>query len=241
VPVVVGRQRSEAAAVIERVARENKAPLMRFGREWDWAPTAAGFCWQSDSRSLELPPPALLGTHQFDNAATAIAVLDRLPGFTVDDAAIRTGLRTVQWPARLQRLTHGPLLDRLRPQDELWLDGGHNEDCGRALAMQAQAWREQDDKKLALVFGMLTTKDAQGFVQPLAPYSQRARAVPIPDHVSYSAEDAASRAQAAGLPCAPAADIATALADLRASTEKPLRVLICGSLYLAGTVLAENG
>jgi dihydrofolate synthase/folylpolyglutamate synthase len=239
-PVVVGRQREEAAAVIHRMARQKNAPLMRFGREWDWAPTASGFLWQSDARSIELPAPALLGVHQFDNAATAIAVLDRLENFTVGDDAIATGLRNVQWPARLQRLTQGPLLQLLQPNDELWLDGGHNEDCGLALAAQAEAWHGQDKKRLALVFGMLTSKDAQGFLRPLAPHSKRARAIAIPGHASFSAAEATERAQAVGLPCTPADGVAAAIADLRASTDKPLRVLICGSLYLAGTVLAEN-
>ncbi|MEO8560047.1 MAG: bifunctional folylpolyglutamate synthase/dihydrofolate synthase, partial [Rhodospirillales bacterium] len=239
-PVVEGRQRAEAAAVIRRVAQEKRAPLMRFGHEWDWVPTATGFLWQTETRSLELPAPALLGAHQFDNAATAIAVLDRLEGFTVGDEALRAGLRNVEWPARLQRLTQGPLQQYLRPEDELWLDGGHNEDCGLVLAAQAAEWHHQDDKKLALVFGMLTSKDAQGFLRPLATHSKRARAVAIPGHASYSAEQAAERAQEVGLPCTPADSIAAAIQDLRRSTEKPLRVLICGSLYLAGTVLADN-
>ncbi len=240
-PVVVGRQREEAAAVIKHVAQERRAPLMRFGREWDWAPTANGFLWHSDTAEYELPAPALLGHHQFDNAATAVAVLDRLEGFTVPPAAIARGLHEVHWPARLQRLSHGPLLALLREGDELWLDGGHNEDCGLALAAQAQEWRQADKKKLALVFGMLTTKDAQGFLHPMASLTKRARAVAIPGHASYEAAEAASRAQAAGLPCTPAASVAQAIAELRAGTDKPLRVLICGSLYLAGTVLAENG
>ncbi len=239
-PVVEGRQRPEAAAVIRRVALAKSAPLMRFGHEWDWVPSATGFSWQSETRALDLPAPALLGHHQFDNAATAIAVLDRLEGFAVGDNAIRTGLKDVQWPARLQRLTYGPLVNRLWPDDELWLDGGHNEDCGLALAAQAAEWRHADCKKLTLVFGMLTSKDAQGFLQPLAAHTRRARAVAIAGHASYSAEQASERAQAVGLSCAPAASIEAALDDLRRSSKKPLRVLICGSLYLAGTVLAEN-
>jgi dihydrofolate synthase/folylpolyglutamate synthase len=241
-PVVVGRQRAEAAAVLKRVARERSAPLMRFGHEWDWVPTGQGFCWQGGQRSIDLPAPALLGLHQFDNAATAVAVLDRLEGFTVGTDAIASGLRNVQWPARLQRLIQGPLLELLHRGDELWLDGGHNEDCGLALAAQAAEWHHAEpDKKLALVFGMLTSKDAQGFLKPLAAHSKRARAVAIPGHASYSATEAAERAQAVGLPCSPADNIAAAIADLRRSTDRKLRILICGSLYLAGTVLAQNG
>jgi len=241
-PVVVGRQRSEPAMVIKRVAQQKSAPLLRFGHEWDWVPIDGGLCWQDETRAIELPAPALLGPHQFDNAATAVAVLDQLKGFNISEAALAAGMRNAQWPARLQRLTKGPLLESLRPGDELWLDGGHNEDCGLVLAAQAAEWHHTDhDKKLALVFGMLTTKDAQGFVRPLAAHSKRARAVAIPGHTSYSAAEAAERAQAVGLPCMPADSVAAAIADLRRSTDKPLRILICGSLYLAGTVLAENG
>jgi dihydrofolate synthase/folylpolyglutamate synthase len=166
----------------------------------------------------------------------------RAAGIAIGDDAIRTGLLTVDWPARLQRLTRGPLADALPPGCELWLDGGHNEDCGLMLAEQARAWaREPGALPLYLVFGMLTTKDAGGFLRPLARHATEARAVPIEGHASYTPADACARADDVGLTCLPAPGVPAALEDLLANARPPFRVLICGSLYLAGTVLVKNG
>ncbi len=240
VPLIVGRQREAAAAVIEAEARRRSAPLHRMGHEWRVAPNEAGFVYESGARRLALPLPALAGAHQIDNAASAIAVLEMLPQFSVADAAIARGLRTVEWPARLQRLRRGTLVDRLRPGDELWLDGGHNEDCGLALAAMARRWAAQDSKPLHLIFGMLTSKDAQGFLRPLAGLASAAHAVTIEGHLAYSAEEAAARAVAVGIPCRAADSIDAALAEAIGEARVPVRVLVCGSLYLAGTVLASN-
>ena len=240
-PVVVGRQRPEAAAVIEAEAMRLDAPLHRMGHEWRVVPGEAGFTYESGSRHLDLPLPALAGAHQIDNAATAIAVLEKLPQFPFSDAAIAAGLATVDWPARLQRLTRGPLVDLLRGSDELWLDGGHNEDCGIALAAMARRWAADDGKPLHLIFGMLTSKDAQGFLRPLSGLAREAQALTIEGHLAYSAEEAAERARSVGIPCEPAPSVEAALAEAIAAAEGPVRVLICGSLYLAGAVLAGNG
>jgi len=240
VPVIVGRQRDAAAAVIEAEARRLNAPLHRMHREWRALQGDTGFTYESGTRRIELPLPALAGAHQIDNAATAIAVLEKLPQFKVSDAAIATGLRKVEWPARLQQLNRGPLVDLLRPGDELWLDGGHNEDCGIALAGMARRWAAQDGKTLHLIFGMLTSKDAQGFLRPLSGLVQAARSVTIEGHLAYSAQEAAERARAVAIPCQPAETIEAALRQVLASATSPMRVLICGSLYLAGTVLAQN-
>ncbi len=243
-PAVIGRQREAAAAVIARRAAELAVPLFRMGREWQVTPGATGFRYDSDQLALDLPPPALLGAHQVDNAATAVACVERLRAarFAIDDAAIRKGLRDVEWPARLQRLTRGPLVEALPPACELWLDGGHNEDCGLVLARQAAEWaREPAPLPLHLVFGMLTTKDASGFLRPLARHATSARAVPIADHAAYTPREAAAYAVEVGIDCQPANDIGAALEDLLATQPAPMRILICGSLYLAGEVLARNG
>ncbi|MGE0153109.1 MAG: folylpolyglutamate synthase/dihydrofolate synthase family protein [Reyranellaceae bacterium] len=240
VPVVVGRQRPAAAAVIEAEAARLAAPLHRMGREWRAMAQADGFVYESGSRRLELPLPALAGAHQIDNAATAVAVLEKLPQFAVSQAAIAQGLRRVEWPARLQLLRRGPLVELLRPGDELWLDGGHNEDCGIALAGMARRWAAQDGKKLHLIFGMLTSKDAQGFLRPLSGLAQAAHSVTIEGHAAYSPDEAAERAEAVGIPCRASPSLDAALRAALAQSNPPLRVLICGSLYLAGTVLARN-
>ena len=245
VPAVIGRQREVSAEVIAAEAGRLAAPLFRLGREWQVRPTDSGFAYESDLLGLDLPAPALAGAHQIDNAATAVACIERLRAarFDIGDGAIRQGLATVEWPARLQKLTRGPLAEALPPGSELWLDGGHNEDCGIALARMASDWaKEPAPLPLHLVFGMLTTKDASGFLRPLARHATSARAVPFPEgHSAYTPAEACARAADVDLDCAPANDIGAALEDLLATQPAPMRILICGSLYLAGAVLARNG
>ncbi|HJQ59482.1 MAG TPA: folylpolyglutamate synthase/dihydrofolate synthase family protein, partial [Vineibacter sp.] len=244
VPAVIGRQRPEPAGVFVDDARALDVPLFRMGHEWQVAPRADGFRYESQSLALDLPAPNLVGAHQIDNAATAVAVVERLraTGLGINDAAVRKGLAAVEWPARLQLLTRGPLADAMPPGCELWLDGGHNEDCGLVLAAQARAWAlEPGALPLYLIFGMLTTKDAGGFLRPLARHATQARAVPIEGHASYTPEEACRRADDVGLACLSAASVPDALEDLLANVHPPFRVLVCGSLYLAGTVLAKNG
>jgi dihydrofolate synthase/folylpolyglutamate synthase len=192
--------------------------------------------------SLDLPRPALLGDHQIVNAGTAITCLGAFAPECWRHSVIARGLTTVEWPARLQRLTRGPLahiIDTNAPEGStLWLDGGHNPDAGQALAR----WAKDDPHPLYIVAGMLNTKDASGFFAPLEPYAQAAATVAIPGaEAGLSAEALAQYAFAAGLRAEPAADLAAALARLAALAHEPSRFLICGSLYLAGTVLAENG
>ncbi len=245
VPAVIGRQREASAGVIAARAGQLAAPLFRMGREWQVNPTDRGFRYESDLVTLDLPAPALAGAHQLDNAATAVACVERLraANFEIDDAAIRKGLATVEWPARLQRLTHGPLVEALPPGCELWLDGGHNEDCGIVLGRMAADWaREPAPLPLYLVFAMQTTKDASGFLRPLARHARAARAVPFPEgHAAYTPQEACAKAAEVGLDCLPVNDIGAALEDLLATQPAPMRILICGSLYLAGAVLARNG
>jgi dihydrofolate synthase / folylpolyglutamate synthase len=245
VPAVIGRQREVSAKVIAAEAAKLAVPLFRMGRDWQMTPTAAGFRYESDQLSLDLPAPALVGAHQLDNAATAVACVERLrtAQLGMDDGAVRKGLLSVEWPARLQKLTRGPLPDSLPPGCELWLDGGHNEDCGLALAHMASDWaKEPAPLPLYLIFGMLTTKDASGFLRPLARHAKAARAVPFPEgHSAYTPQEACAKAAEVGLDCAPANDIGAALEDLLATQPAPMRILICGSLYLAGAVLARNG
>ncbi len=245
VPAVIGRQREVSAEVIAAEADRLAAPLFRMGREWQVMSSGSGFRYESDLLGLDLPAPALAGAHQIDNAGTAVACIERLRAarFDIDDRAIRTGLKSVEWPARLQRLTCGPFVEALPPGCELWLDGGHNEDCGLVLGRMASDWaREPAPLPLYLVFAMQTTKDASGFLRPLARHAVAARAVPFPDgHSAYTPAEACLKAAEAGLDCVAANDIGAALEDLLATQPAPMRILICGSLYLAGAVLARNG
>ncbi len=240
VPAVIYPQPAEEAARTLAIRAETVgAPVPG----WSVTPTEGGFRFESDRRRIELPLPGLAGAHQIVNAGVALACLDHLP-VKVDDAAVRRGLAAVEWPARLQRLTRGPLAEALPAGWDLWLDGGHNDSAGEVLAIQAARWAEEEPKRpLLLVYGMLASKEPREFLGPLAPFVTVARTVAIPgEEASLPAEDTAAATRACGIAdSAAAADVGSALEDLTGRVDGPARVLICGSLYLAGTVLAENG
>lgn len=241
-PVIAGPQADTVAneVFVERAAALS-APLFLHGRDWSVAATDTGFRFQDATRILDLPPPGLMGTHQVDNAGLAIAATAHLP-FPIGEDAIRRGLVAVEWPARLQCLTRGPLPDLLPPGWELFLDGGHNDSAGEVLARQLARWNA-DGRPLDMVFGMLGSKRPLDFLTPLAPHVRRLRAVAIPGEPnSVTAEDAAAFARAAGMDAATSPDVGAAVADLTALAGQggAARILICGSLYLAGTILAFN-
>jgi dihydrofolate synthase/folylpolyglutamate synthase len=191
---------------------------------------------------LDLDPPALLGAHQFENAGAAISALRAL-GF--GEAACRAALADAAWPARMQRLRRGPLAERMPEGATLWLDGGHNASAGEALgqALAGLAARDPGPVPLWLIAGMLDTKAAEDFLRPLAPHAGGVVTVTIPNTAAaIPAEVLAGRARSVGLAAEPAANVGGALdAILARFPQGPLRVMICGSLYLAGAVLQENG
>ncbi|HYC01973.1 MAG TPA: folylpolyglutamate synthase/dihydrofolate synthase family protein [Azospirillaceae bacterium] len=238
--VVQAQPDAGVLGVLEARAAALGCPLSLGGRDWRVAPAPGGFRYEGTGRALDLPAPALPGAHQLANAGTAIACLEHLP-LTVPDAAVAEGMRRVSWPARLQRLTRGPLVDLLPPGWELWLDGGHNDSGGAVLAEQARDWAA-DGKPMLLVYGMLGTKRPADFLAPLAPHVAGLAGIAIPDEdKTLSAEEAAAAAAALGIPSVAAEDAAAALRRLVGEAGGPARVLICGSLYLAGTILRENG
>jgi dihydrofolate synthase/folylpolyglutamate synthase len=244
VPTVVGPQTTIPTEVIRARAAAVGAPLFRHGREWAVKSGDNQMVWCGEGETLELPLPALAGTHQIANAGTAIACLHLLKGFPMDPAPLAAGLRNVEWPARLQRLRRGPLVDLLPDDAELWLDGGHNPDAGQALAASISAGAlGKTDRPLHLIAGMLNTKEPDGFLAPLAPLAASAQCIAIPgEQASFSAEDLAAGAARIGLEAHASAGLREAItAVMEASDATPPRILICGSLYLAGTVLAENG
>jgi dihydrofolate synthase / folylpolyglutamate synthase len=236
VPAVLAPQAPEAETVLVTRATEIGAPLFRFGQDWRVWPANNGLHYESRGWNFDLPRPGLLGRHQYDNAGTAIACLDRA-GFDFGQIALAEGLRHVEWPARLERLDEGKLVDLLPAGWELWLDGGHNQAGGAALGAMAREWQ---DKPLHLVFGMLESHDATAFLRSLAPSVAGIVTVAVPnEEASRSPDNSAAAARAAGAKNVETApDIATAVR--KAATGKRGRVLICGSLYLAGSVLAEN-
>ncbi len=244
VPAIVAPQPPEAAAVFEEKATEMAAPLIRYGHEWQAEAAGDGMRFSDRAGQRYLPRPGLPGDHQIPNAGAALAALPFLGSLRVEEKAQAAGLRQVEWPARLQRLTRGPLVEKLPRGWELWLDGGHNAAAGEALADFARHWREGivGHRPLHLVFGMLNTKEPVAFLKPLAPYARDLKAVRIEgDHASLPAEEAAAAARAAGIGAETAPSLDAAIERIVTGSEIPARVLICGSLYLAGVVLAQNG
>ncbi|HEY1259374.1 MAG TPA: folylpolyglutamate synthase/dihydrofolate synthase family protein [Stellaceae bacterium] len=237
-PAVIGPQPAEAEAVLEARAAAVAAPLRRFGREWRCAATGVGMRYEGARWRLDLPLPSLAGAHQIANAGTAIACLEEFDGNPLAPEAIARGLRHIEWPARLQRLTRGPLAAQLPQGWELWLDGGHNPGAGAVLAEFAAGWH---DRPLHLVVGMLNTKNAAGFLAPLAPHARTLHAVTIPGEQNPLPADAiAAAARSVGIPARESSSAAAALRDI-AAQGGPGRILLCGSLHFAGTILAENG
>ncbi|MEQ9607396.1 MAG: folylpolyglutamate synthase/dihydrofolate synthase family protein [Kiloniellaceae bacterium] len=249
VTCVVGPQEPATLTVLERHAQRIGTPLFCHDRDWTFAPTTDGFRYEDAAGPRVLPRPSLLGAHQFANAALAVACATQLGEFGLDDRAIEGGIATASWPARLQRLTKGPLVDALPPENdfggwELWLDGGHNPAAGEALAATLKDRSRMDwgDRPLDLVYGMLDTKVAAGYLEALAPFAHSLKAVRIPgEQASLSAEAAAGHASAAGIDALPVESVLDGVQAIVAKAEEPGRILICGSLYLAGHVLSENG
>ncbi len=237
----------ESLRALRDVAAAVHAPLYIGGAAWKAEPTAhgQGFRFTDGKRSYDLPPPALLGRHQFENAGLAIAALSVLPEALPADAIIR-GLKNVEWPARLQKLEHGALASLLPRGWELWLDGGHNDSAGEVLALQTKAWRDQDGtnpRPLYLVYGMLKTKNPREFLAPISPYVDGIQAIAIPDEdAGFPADELAAQVRATGIEnVTSAATLHDALANITGSSSRAGRILICGSLYLAGHVLRANG
>jgi dihydrofolate synthase/folylpolyglutamate synthase len=234
-------ERLALQTLIDAAVKKN-APLSVGGADWGVEERGAGFRFTDATRSLDLPPPALLGRHQYKNAGLAIAALSVLPQ-PLPKATIAQGLRTVNWPARLQHLTTGNLAALIPANAELWLDGGHNDSAGEILASQIKLWRKEDGaqpRPLYIVIGMLTTKRPAEFLSPFASDIEQLRAVPIPNEVlSFSAPALADEARKLGITSVGIAENVTeALRDLASQNFSVApRIMICGSLYLAGIVL----
>ena len=234
VPCVVGAQQAEAWDAIVARADAVGAPLVAEGMEWQVWEEHGRLVFQDGAGLIDLPLPGLIGRHQVENAGMALAVLRGLGAGEAGCAAAMTG---AVWPARLQRLRHGPLVEAAGAA-ELWLDGGHNPAAGIALA---EALGRLRPRPLHLVCGMLNTKDVAGFLAPLAVCAEDLAGVDIPgEAATLRADQTVAAAAAAGLRARPATSLAAAVREI-ASADPGARILICGSLYLAGQVLRENG
>jgi dihydrofolate synthase/folylpolyglutamate synthase len=240
VPAAIAPQADSARAVIERQAKRVGAPLRVAGEHWSVHEERGRLVYQDDDGLLDLPLPKLHGRHQLDNAGTAIATL-RAAGLALPIAAFETGLAKAEWPARMQLLTHGVLKRLSPPESELWLDGGHNAEGGRAIASALGDLEERVPRPLVVIVGMLSTKDNAGFLRHFSGMARRVIAVPIPrQDKSVPAATLAAMARGVGIPAESCDTLEAALAAAGRFELAP-RILITGSLYLAGEVLAKNG
>jgi len=232
VPCIVGPQQEAALEVIEARAARLGAPLFVHGQHWHASEERDRLIFQDEDGLLDLPLPILPGPHQIENAGAAIAALRVLKKGNPEAAVTRA-----TWPARMQRLSTGPLTEAA-PEAEIWLDGGHNPAGGKAVAATLA---RMPARETHLICGMLNTKDVGGYLTPIAPQIASLTAVSIPGEANtLPAEATEAAAKASGMTARSSVDVLTALREITARNPRA-RVLICGSLYLAGQILKENG
>lgn len=232
VPLITQLYPPAVGARVEEVAHERGAPWLPRGGVWDAIAQQGKLHYRDEKGALELPLPRLPGRHQAMNAALAVAMLRHQHVFSVTPSALGAAMGWADWPARLQHLAPGPLVG----ERGVWLDGGHNPSAARQIAAFVKH-RFVDGRPLHLVFASLATKDPPGILEPFVGIAERVHAVPIPDHACFTPSDLVEIAGELGLRADAHDNVAEALAAVPADA----RVLIFGSLYLAGVVLAENG
>lgn len=243
VPVVCAEQPPEAEAVIEQVAKRARAPLHAATQDWHVNVERGRLVYSDERGLLDLSAPRLFGRHQFDNAGLAIATLRAIESLKIEPAAFEQGIARAEWPARMQRLTSGKLVEAAPHESEIWLDGGHNPDGGRVVADALGDLEERVSRPLVVIAGMMGNKDAEGFLANFAGQTRHIVAVKIPDQDNAMPPDVlADAARRLGMRVETAIGVEAALRALaKLAYEVPPRILITGSLYLAGHVLAENG
>jgi len=241
VPLVTQHYPAAQGNEIGRVARAAGARWLEKGGVWDASTYRGKLHYHDEQGELELPLPRLPGAHQANNAALAVAMLRHQHAIEIPVASLRAAMGWAEWPARLQKLATGPLLAMLPEGSELWLDGGHNPAAGRAIADFFHA-RLAPGRPFHIILGMLANKDLRGFLEPFAGSSAHIVAVPVPGHAHHDAAAVHAAAESLGLSVGgEASDAAAALGPIAAQRDVAPLVLIGGSLYLAGTVLAANG
>ena len=241
VPAIIAPQSPGTLTVIERQAAHLCAPLRIGGKHWTVTPDRDRVIFRDGNGIMELPAPRLVGRHQLDNAGTAIATLRSIPARRIPDMAIEQGLTSVDWPARMQRLAYSRLAELAPRGAELWLDGGHNPDGGRAVAGALADLDRRAARPLVLITGMLASKDCEGFLMNFAGLAGAVIAVPVHQDTALPPEGIAEIARRIGIPAETRESVAEALAAVSELNLEPLpRILITGSLYLAGEVLAAN-
>jgi len=240
-PAVIARQDSSALAVLERAARKAASPLFISGEQWHMHEEGGRLVFSDEHGLLDLPRPRLFGRHQIENAGTAVATLRAVPSLGIPASAIEAGLQKADWPARMQNLSGGKLAEILPAGSELWLDGGHNAAGADAVAAAVGEMEERVPRPLVLIAGMLTTKSAEDFLARFSGIARYVFGVSPPGEASRPASEIVSAARKVDIQAEAATGVLDALARVKnLKLSAPPRVLITGSLYLAGEVLAEN-
>jgi dihydrofolate synthase/folylpolyglutamate synthase len=243
VPVITAEQPVEALAVIEARANRMRAPLHAAGEGWHVGVERGRLVYQDDRGLMDLAAPKLFGRHQFDNAGLAIATLRAIETLNIPSAAFEAGIVNAEWPARMQRLSSGALLEQAPRGCEIWLDGGHNAEGGRVVAAALGDLEERVSRPLVVIAGMMANKDADAFLANFAGLTRHIIAVEIPHQDNAMPPDRlADAARSLGMRVEIAEGVEAALRALkRLAYDVPPRILITGSLYLAGHVLSLNG
>lgn len=246
IPCIMGPQADEGREVIEARAQALDVPLSIWGQDYMAHEEHRRMVFQDEDGLIDLPMPRLPGAHQIVNAATAIAALRKIPGFALPDKAYEDGLIGVEWPARMQRLTRGPLVSAAPKGAEIWLDGAHNPHGARALAHAIADLEDRTPRPLYMICGMLQTKDARAYLATFRGLVKHITTVAIPgDANTQGAGQLYDAARAEGIEAHPAPSIEDAMLQIEARAQlarhkAPPRIIICGSLHLAGAVLREN-
>ncbi|MEM9331588.1 MAG: folylpolyglutamate synthase/dihydrofolate synthase family protein [Pseudomonadota bacterium] len=243
IPIVVGEQQDGAREAIERVAEEKSAPIKISGQDFDAYRDATGFVFQDDQGLLDLSLPKLAGDHQLGNAALAIAAI-RAAGLVVSDHAYSKGMSNVVWPGRFERLADGIITRQFGSHANIWIDGGHNPDAGRAIAAEFKRQIGDKNKPTLLVTGMINTKEPLGYFQPFKELDARVITVPVAmSDAGIPPNELAEIAGHAGLDAINSQSLEDGLEKAyRFSVDQgAVNLLFCGSLYLVGEILAFNG
>jgi dihydrofolate synthase / folylpolyglutamate synthase len=243
VPVICAEQAPEAMSVIETQGNRMRAPLHAAGQHWHVGVERGRLVYQDERGLMDLAAPKLFGRHQFDNAGLAIATLRAIGTIRIGMGAFEAGIVNAEWPARMQRLASGALADQGPKACEIWLDGAHNAEGGRVTAAALGDLEERVSRPLVVIAGMMANKDAGAFLANFAGLTRHIIAVPIPGRDNAMPPDQlADAARVLGMRVENAASVEAALHALSClAYEVPPRILITGSLYLAGHVLAING
>jgi dihydrofolate synthase/folylpolyglutamate synthase len=243
IPAIIGPQHPDALAVIELKARETNSPLSIYRRDWNITETKNSMKFEIGSSIKYMEKPSLKGSHQVQNAGIALAAVNYLnEDLPISNSEMQQGLKNIYWPARLQKLTAGPLIDLLPSQVELWLDGGHNQSATLAIAKTLIDWKTNDPLiTFHLVFGSLNNRNTIDLLAPFTNIIQLVRTVSVPGQLNTeNPNTTATLAVSLGLNATSASDVNSAVTDIVSSTMGKRIIIVCGSLYLAGSILTDH-